>query len=112
MASLRKKYILYNLRNRGCAETPTGQRTALAVEDWMVLSLLRRVLGSLFGLLRTNFILVRLDAGSAGIVFGEFNRKFTILDRYVLDLTGDPEQILDRRVGLALGVMLDTGEGR
>jgi len=73
---------------------------------------LRRVLGSLFGLLRTNFILLRLDPGSAGVVFGEFNRKFTILDRYVLDLTSDPEHSLDRRVALALGVMLDTGEGR
>ena len=73
-----------------------------------MLSLLRRVLGSLFGLLRTNFVLIRPD----GALLGEFNRKFTILDRYVLDLTGDPERYLDRQVALALGIMLDTGEGR
>ena len=66
------------------------------------------VLGPLFGLLRTNFLLV----GADGAVLGEFNRKFTLLDRYVLDLTADPERLLDRRVALALGVMLDTGERR
>jgi len=112
LARLRKAYIHNIFRKRWYVETPAGQRTAMAIEDSMVLSLLRRVLGSLFGLLRTNFVLVRLDPGSAGVVFGEFNRKFTILDRYVLDLTSDPEHSLDRRVALALGVMLDTGEGR
>jgi len=112
LARLRKTYIHNVVRKRWYVETPLGRRTAMAIEDSIVLSLLRRVLGSLFGLLRTNFLLVHLDDGSTGVVFGEFNRKFTILDRYVLDLTGDHEQRLDRRVGLALGVMLDTGERR
>jgi len=58
--------------------------------------------------LADNFIIVRSDSDDA---VGEFNRKFTLLDRYVLDLrrTG---RTLDRRVALALGVMLDTGERR
>jgi hypothetical protein len=47
-----------------------------------------------------------------GSILGEFNRKFTILDRYVVDLTDDPDRYLDRRIALALGIMLDTGEGR
>ena len=47
-----------------------------------------------------------------GQVVGEFNRKFTILDRYVLDLSNDSTRALDRRVALAMGVMLDTGERR
>ena len=47
-----------------------------------------------------------------GALVGTFNRKFTLLDRYVLDLTGDPGRMLDRRIALALGVMLDTGERR
>ena len=45
-------------------------------------------------------------------VIGEFKRKFTILDRYVLDMTSDPQRLMDRRIALALGVMLDTGERR
>jgi hypothetical protein len=108
LALLRKRYVHNLIRKRWYVEAPTGMVVALAIEDSIVLSLLRRVLGSLFGLLRTNFVLTRPD----GAVLGEFNRKFTILDRYVLDLTGDSERYLDRRVALALGIMLDTGEGR
>jgi hypothetical protein len=84
----------------------------MAIEDSMVLSLLRRVLGSLFGVLRTNFLLVHQGGAEGESVFGEFNRKLTLLDRYVLDLSGDPERRFDRRVALALGIMLDTGEKR
>jgi len=108
LARLRKRYVHNIIRKRWYVETPTGRVVALAIEESIVLSLLRRVLGSLFGLLRTNFVLTHLD----GTVLGEFNRKFTILDNYVLDLTGDPQRYLDRRVALALGIMLDTGEGR
>ena len=50
--------------------------------------------------------------GESETIIGEFNRKFTLLDRYVLDLTRDPGITLDRRVALALGGMLDTGERR
>jgi hypothetical protein len=108
LARLRKRYVHNIIRKRWYVETPAGQVVALAIEESIVLSLLRRVLGSLFGLLRTNFVLTHPD----GTVLGEFNRKFTILDRYVLDLGGDPQRYLDRRVALALGIMLDTGEGR
>ncbi len=108
LARLRKRYVHNIVRKRWYVETAAGQVVALAIEDSIVLSLLRRVLGSLFGLLRTNFVLVHPD----GTVLGEFNRKFTLLDRYVLDLTADPQRHLDRRVALALGVMLDTGERR
>jgi len=108
LARLRKRYVHNIIRKRWYVEAAAGPVVALAVEESIVLSLLRRVLGSLFGLLRTNFVLVRPD----GALLGEFNRKFTILDRYVLDLSGDPERYLDRRVALALGIMLDTGEGR
>jgi hypothetical protein len=112
LARLRKHYIHNVLRKRWYVETPGGQRVAMAIEDSVVLSLLRRVLGSFFGLLRTNFVMIHLAEGADGVVFGEFNRKFTILDRYVLDLGSDPDRRLDRRVALALGVMLDTGERR
>lgn len=108
LARLRKRYVHNIIRKRWYVETPTGQVVALAIEDSIVLSLLRRVLGAFFGLLRTNFVFTRTD----GTVLGEFNRKFTILDRYVLDLTDDPQRYLDRRVALALGIMLDTGETR
>lgn len=108
LARLRKRYIHNVIRKRWYVENPVGEVTALAIEDSIVLSLMRRALGSLFGLLRTNFVFMHRD----GTVLGEFNRKFTLLDRYVLDLTSDPQRDLDRRVALALGIMLDTGERR
>jgi len=65
--------------------------------------------GSVHGLLRTNFIFQRPGSDK---VIGEFRRKMTILDRYVLDLTADRTRAFDRRIAVALGVMLDTGERR
>ena len=109
LARLRKHYLHNLLRKRWYAETPGGEILAVAREDSIVLSLLRRVLGTLFGVLRTNFVIQRPHGGD---VIGEFNRKFTLRDRYVLDMTGDPDQTLDRRIAFALGVMLDSGERR
>jgi uncharacterized protein YxjI len=104
------KNVLYDLiRKRWYVYGPDQRLLYLAKEDSVILSLLRRFLGPLFGLLRTNFIILRPDSEE---VIGEFKRKFTILDRYVLDMSGDPQRLMDRRVALALGVMLDTGERR
>ncbi len=109
LALLWKNYLYNIIRKRWYVKAPDGTTLYVAKEDSIILSLLRRLLGPLFGLLRTNFIIVR--DGSEDVV-GEFNRKFTLLDRYVLDLKADGARTLDRRVGLALGVMLDTGERR
>jgi uncharacterized protein YxjI len=109
LASFKKNY-LYNLfRKRWEMRAPNGTVMCVAKEDSIILSLLRRVLGPLYGLLRTNFLITR---GTGDTVVGEFKRKFTILDRYVLDLSSDRRRDLDRRLALALGVMLDTGERR
>ena len=109
LATFDKNY-LYNLfRKRWTCRGPEGRVICVAKEDSIILSLLRRLIGPFFGLLRTNFIIVAPDEDR---VLGEFNRKFTILDRYSLSMTGDPARTLDRRIALALGVMLDTGERR
>ncbi|HEU5405342.1 MAG TPA: hypothetical protein VFU52_04605, partial [Gaiellaceae bacterium] len=47
-----------------------------------------------------------------GAVVGTMNRKFQLRDRYVLDLTADPEKALDRRLVIALAVGLDTLQNR
>lgn len=109
LALLWKNYLYNIVRKRWYVKAPDGMTLYLAKEDSVILSLLRRLFGQLFGILRTNFIIVRSDSED---VVGEFNRKFTILDRYVLDLKADRNRLLDRRVALALGVMLDTGERR
>jgi hypothetical protein len=108
LARLSKNYVHNVIRKRWRIAGADGRLAAHAIEDSVVLSLLRRVLGTFFGLLRTNFVL----QAPGGEVVGEFNRKFTLLDRYVLDLSADGERSLDRRVALATGIMLDTGERR
>ena len=109
LALLWKNYLYNIIRKRWYVKAPDGTVLYMAKEDSIILSLLRRLVGPLLGFLRTNFIICRGDSDE---VIGEFNRKFTILDRYVLDLKADRTRSLDRRVGLALGVMLDTGERR
>ena len=47
-----------------------------------------------------------------GQKIGKFVRKWTLRDRYLLDLSGDPKKMLDRRLALALGIVLDSEEAR
>ena len=109
IAKFRKNYIYNILRKRWYGYAADGETLlCIAKEESIILSLLRRLLGDFFGLLRINFIILDTDDN----IIGEFNRKFTLLDRYVLDMTADPQKKLDRRLALALGVLLDTGEKR
>ena len=39
---------------------------------------------------------------------GRMDRKFQLRDRYVLDLSGDTERRIDRRVAVALAIGLDA----
>jgi uncharacterized protein YxjI len=54
-----------------------------------------------------NFDLLQDDR-----VIGHLNRKFQLRDTYVLDLTGDHERKLDRRLGIALAIGLDALQNR
>lgn len=45
-------------------------------------------------------------------VVGGLNRKFQIRDRYILDISGDSEKRVDRRLLIALAIGLDTLQNR
>jgi len=109
LARFRKKFLYNIIRKRWYCFDPEGSLLCIAKEESIILSLLRRILGNFFGLLRVNFIILR---GNSDNIIGEFNRKFTLLDRYVLDMTNDSGNDIDRRIAIALGVLLDTGERR
>jgi uncharacterized protein YxjI len=109
IAKLRKNYLYNIFRKRWEIRTVADQVAFVVKEDSIILSLLRRVLGPMYGLLRTNFIFTSVDGRT---VLGEFKRKMTVLDRYALDLKRDRHRKLDRRLALAMGVMLDTAERR
>jgi uncharacterized protein YxjI len=90
---------------------PGGREIAHAYEDSLWKAVVRRALelsDSLGGLIRTNFIIVRPD----GSRIGEFVRRFTLTDKYVLDLTPDSQRSFDRRIAVALAILLDNAESR
>ncbi len=108
LARLMKKRLRNIFRKRWYCLAPDGSVMFIAREDSMILSVLRRLTLGFFGFFHTDFVLY----GPGWRVLGEFNRRATLLDRYVLDLAPDALRSADRRAALALGVMLDTGEGR
>jgi uncharacterized protein YxjI len=105
LARFSKNVLTDIFRKKWRVSAPDGRLLWEAKEDSVLLALVRRFLTRLVPLC---FIFCL----PGGQVVAEFNRKFTILDRYVLDLSKDVARALDRRVALAMGVMLDTGERR
>ncbi|QEH32183.1 hypothetical protein OJF2_06520 [Aquisphaera giovannonii] len=112
LGRMEKNYLYNFVRKRWVVKDEEGRRILIAREDSLILSLLRRFLGPMFGMLRTNFVLLAPAPDGQERPLGEFNRKLTIFDRYVLDLTRDRGRTFDRRLAVALGVLLDTGEHR
>ena len=104
-----KNYLYDIVRKQWVVRDWRGKPVCVVREDSIILSLLRRMLGPLLGLLRTNFVFIQFGNERE---LGEFKRKMTILDNYVLDLTADALKVLDRRLAVAAAVMLDTGERR
>jgi uncharacterized protein YxjI len=97
---------------------PGGGSEVRVREQSMFSSILRRIVnliplvGLFGGVLRTNFEFLAQDSAGSERRIGTFNRRFTISDKYVLDISEDSGQRLDRRVALAVGVLLDTAEKR
>ena len=96
--------ILSLLRRTWVIRNPVGQKIAQAREDSWAKIVFRR----LFGWMRTDFEILLADNTRVGA----FHRKFTIGDKYVLDLTNDPDRRLDRRIAVGLAILLDTAEAR
>lgn len=110
VAVFRRNVLLSLLRRSWVVETPSGELIARVHEDSWARALLRRYLAPLvvFLVLRTNFDFVL----PSGRVVGRYDRLLKVRDEYLLDLRGDPQRLLDRRVALAMAILLDTGEMR
>jgi uncharacterized protein YxjI len=88
-----------------------GGDVATAQERSMPMALARRIVDFVpYGELVP--IPYNFDILMDGQVIGHLNRKFQLRDRYVLDLSGDHERRLDRRLGIALAIGLDTLQNR
>lgn len=110
VAVFRRNVLLSLARRSWRVETPDGRLIAIVREDSWARALMRRYLAPLlvFLILRTNFDFVLPD----GRIIGKYDRLLKIRDEYLLDLGGDRERLLDRRVALAMAILLDTGEMR
>ena len=104
---LRSTYRLYDAN---------GQETAKVTENSMAIALIRRGIGVvplIGGLLEIipipyHFVFLR-----GGYELGTNRRRlFKIRDTYDIDLTGDPQRTLDRRLVLAAVVGMDALQGR
>jgi hypothetical protein len=90
----------------------TEDEVALARERSQAMAIVRRVIdfvpdyGGLIPIPYNFDILVNGDAA------GRMDRKFKLRDQYVLDLSGDRDRKLDRRLGIALAIGLDTLQNR
>jgi uncharacterized protein YxjI len=78
---------------------------ATAQEKSILVAILRRVQDVLP--LPYHFVILR-----DGREIGRVTRHFTLRDRYTLDLAGDQDRVVDRRLAVALAVGLDTLQDR
>ena len=100
------------LRTTWSVSDAEGQEVAVARERSQAMAILRRGIDfvpDVGGLIPIpyNFDLLHGDQ-----VIGRMDRKFQLRDRYVLDLTDDPDRRIDRRVAVALAIGLDTLQNR
>jgi hypothetical protein len=100
------------LRSTWIVRDPAGQEVASAQERSLAMAILRRVIDFVpdyGGLIPIPY---NFDILADGTTIGTMNRKFQLRDRYVLDLSGDAERKLDRRLAVALAIGLDTLQNR
>lgn len=89
-----------------------GAEVAVARERSQAMAILRRGIDfvpDVGGLIPIPY---NFDILAGDRVIGVMNRKFQLRDRYVLDLSSDTERVLDRRLGIALAIGLDTLQNR
>jgi hypothetical protein len=91
---------------------PTEEEIALARERSAVAAVARRVVDFVPYIGEFIPIPYNFEILVGGEVAGGVDRKFQLRDRYVLDVSGDRDRKLDRRLAIALAVGLDTLQNR
>ena len=90
---------------------PDEQEVAIAQERSLSIALLRRGIDIVpYGEFFPVLFHFTIDAGEEHL--GDYTRPWGIRDRYTLDLTGDTERRLDRRLAIALAIALDALQSR
>ena len=87
------------------------QEVAIAKERSQFWAIVRRVIDAVpYGDFIPIVFHFTIDAGEHHL--GDLTRRLGIRDTYDLDLSGDTERIIDRRLAIALGIALDALQSR
>jgi len=89
-----------------------GSEVAVARERSPVMAIVRRAIDFVPDVGGMIPIPYNFDLLHGEQVIGKMDRKFQLRDRYVLDLSGDSDKLLDRRLAIALAIGLDTLQNR
>lgn len=108
---LEKRFRQSLLRSTWGILGPDEQELAVARERSLPVALLRRVIDLVpYGELVPILFHFTLDAGDRHL--GDVTRAWGLRDRYTLDLSGDTDGVLDRRLAIALAIALDALQSR
>ncbi|MFL6129010.1 MAG: hypothetical protein ACJ73E_08080 [Mycobacteriales bacterium] len=114
IGTLQKNFAKSLLRSSWSVLDPTGREVATAQESSMFFAVLRR-LWDLIPFVGDvpYFIPFHFDIhGPDGRLLGTYVRRWALRDRYLMDLSGDPQRWLDRRLMMAFTVALDALQDR
>jgi hypothetical protein len=100
----KRPYLSSIFRIKWHAETKSGKYLYTAIEDSLVMALLRRYL-KLGWFIPLHFVLKK----GKGMSFANFRRKYSIKDKYKLE--HDPKSVPSWII-VATAILLDTGENR
>jgi hypothetical protein len=114
IGTLKKNFARSLVRSSWSVLDPSGREVATAHEASMFFAVLRRVWGLLpFVGDIPYFIPFHFDIlGPDGRQLGTYVRRWALRDRYLMDLSGDPQRWLDRRLMMAFTVALDALQDR
>jgi uncharacterized protein YxjI len=90
----------------------SAEPLAVAQERSLFLAILRRAIDFVPYVGEWIPVPYNFEIRAGDRVIGGIDRKFQLRDRYVLDVSGDHERLVDRRLGIALAIGLDTLQNR
>ena len=99
------------LRSTWSIMDASEEELAIAKERSQLWAIVRRVIDAVpYGDFIPIVFHFRIDRGDTHL--GDFTRALGVRDRYTLDLSGDPERTIDRRLAIALAIALDALQSR
>jgi hypothetical protein len=112
IGALEHQYRRSRVRSTWRIRDASNQEIAVARERSLPMAVVRHLLGLLPGTSSVSAMSSNFDLLIDGRTVGTMDGKLPLRDRYVLDVSGDRERQLDRRLPIALAIELDALQSR